>query len=65
MINILDVSNTVNDEQTDFKSLKHVKREKVEIANLMLDAHETLASISEKNAVVFKNVVEMLRRETK
>ncbi len=65
LINVLDISNSVNNEETDFKSLKLVKREKVEIANLMLDAHETLASISEENAVVFKNVVEMLRRETK
>jgi hypothetical protein len=31
----------------------------------MLDAHETLASLNDKNAAEFKNVVEMLSKTVK
>jgi len=34
---------------------------KVEIAQVMLDAHETLTRVNDANALEFKNVVDYLR----
>ncbi len=65
LLNILDIFDEENISVTKFKSIASGSRSKIEIADLMLDAHETLASLNDKNAAEFKNVVEMLSKTVK
>jgi len=65
LLNVLDIYNDENDGSAKFKNIIKKEHSKVEIADLMLDAHETLASLNEKNAAEFKNVVEMLSKQVK
>ncbi len=44
-----------------FQQLDPTNRDKIEVAKLMFDAHETLAALNEKNALEFKNVLDQLR----
>ena len=44
-----------------FQQLDPANRDKIEVAKLMFDAHETLAALNEKNALEFKNVIDQLR----
>ncbi len=65
LINILDIFDENANDTPNFSSYNHKDKSKVEIAGLMLDAHETLASLNEKNAAEFKNVVDMLSKSLK
>ena len=65
LINILDIFDEENAPEEKFESIASGNKSKIEIAGLMLDAHETLASLNNKNAAEFKNVVEMLSKTVK
>ena len=62
---VLDIFNEEKSADTKFENISGTDRTKVEIIDLMLDAHETLASLNSKNAAEFKNVVEMLNEAVK
>ena len=65
LLSVLDIFYEENDADVKFENISATDRSKVEIADLMLDAHETLASLNDKNAAEFKNVVEMLSKTVK
>ncbi|RLD12225.1 MAG: hypothetical protein DRI44_01355 [Chlamydiae bacterium] len=65
LINIIDIFDEVKNDSAEFTNIKATDRSKIEIADLMLDAHETLASLNDKNAAEFKNVVDMLSKKVK
>lgn len=50
-----------NAAAANYSVLATAPRSKIDIARLMLTAHETLAQLNEQNAVEFKNVVDYLR----
>lgn len=58
---------TRSDESTDsdFKTLDHLEQEedKKESAQTMLEAHETLIDVDERNATKFQDVVKFLRHK--
>ena len=65
LLSILDVEKgDAGGDEEDFKPLEKSVRDKVEITNLMLDAHLTLSEINERNAVEFKDVVEYLKSQS-
>ena len=65
LLSILDIFEKETNLTPDFSIIDHKGKSKVEITSLMLDAHETLASLNRKNAAEFKNVVDMLRKSLK
>jgi len=65
LLNVLDIFDEENTSTAKFKNIASGNKSKIEIADLMLDAHETLASLNDKNAAEFKNVVEMLSKTVK
>ena len=62
---VLDIFCEEKNDAPKFENISSSNKSKVEIADLMLDAHETLASLNDKNAAEFKNVVEMLSKTVK
>ena len=62
LINILDI---VDEKLNNIKynNLPISSAGKIEIANLVLDAHETLSELNEKNVLEFKNVVTYLKKQ--
>lgn len=65
LLNVLDIFDDDNSSTQNFQNISSANRSKIEIAGLMLDAHETLASLNDKNAAEFKNVVDMLSKTVK
>lgn len=65
LLSVLDIFREENIDTAKFENISATNSSKVEIADLMLDAHETLASLNDKNAAEFKNVVEMLSKTVK
>ncbi len=65
LLSVLDIFCEENIDTGKFENISATNKSKVEIADLMLDAHETLASLNDKNAAEFKNVVEMLSKTVK
>ncbi len=63
LLNVLTISNSKSDEEISFDDVEKVDNSKKNIALTMLEAHEILSSLNEKNAVEFKNVVDYLRKE--
>ena len=61
--NILDIRDAVPGEGGDYSPIASKAHDKVEITDLMLDAHLTLSKINERNAVEFKDVVEFLKQQ--
>jgi anti-anti-sigma factor len=64
LLNILDIRDSVPAGDNQYSALESTVHDKVEITNLMLDAHLTLSEINERNAVEFKDVVEFLRSQS-
>ncbi|MBR5901980.1 STAS domain-containing protein [bacterium] len=64
LMDILDIRDAAPLEDGDFSTLQSTVHDKVEITNLMLDAHLTLSEINERNALEFKDVVEFLRHQS-
>ena len=62
LINFLDIVDEQPD-QIDYKNLPISPIGKIETTHLMLDAHETLSSLNEKNALEFKDVVTYLQEQ--
>ncbi len=65
LLSVLDIFREENIDTAKFENISATNSSKVEIADLMLDAHETLASLNDKNAAEFKSVVEMLSKTVK
>lgn len=63
LLNILDIRDSVPSGGGEFSTLESTAHDKVEITDLMLDAHLTLSRLNERNAVEFKDVVEFLRQQ--
>ena len=63
LLNVLTISNSKSEEEISFEDVKKTDNSKKNIALTMLEAHEMLSSLNEKNALEFKNVVEYLRKE--
>ena len=61
LLSVLDVASGPLIPSAAYSQLVTGQHDKVDIAHLMLDAHETLASLSDRNAVQFKDVVIYLR----
>ncbi|MBO7543630.1 STAS domain-containing protein [bacterium] len=60
---ILDINEAAPGEGGDYSPIASTVHSKVEITDLMLDAHLTLSKINERNAVEFKDVVEFLKQQ--
>ena len=60
---ILDIRDAVPGDGGEYSPIESTAHDKVEITDLMLDAHLTLSKINERNAVEFKDVVEFLRQQ--
>ena len=59
---ILDIVEPADiNSSVEFGEISPAASSKVAVAQLMLDAHETLAELSERNALEFKNVIDYLR----
>jgi anti-anti-sigma factor len=58
---ILDIVTATDVGDVHFNPLAPAATDKVTVAELMLDAHETLAELSDQNALEFKNVIDYLR----
>jgi len=63
LLNVLCISSTANDEGVSFTDAEKAVSSKKDLTLTMLEAHETLSAINEKNALEFKNVVDYLRKE--
>ncbi len=63
LLNVLCIFNTASDEGVSFTEAEKTGASKKELTETMLEAHETLSAINEKNALEFKNVVDYLRQE--
>jgi len=61
--NILDIREKISEGDEKFSTLESTVHDKIEITDLMLDAHLTLSRINERNAVEFKDVVEFLQQQ--
>ena len=51
LLSVLDIFNEEKNDAAKFENISASNRSKVEIADLMLDAHETLASLNDKNSL--------------
>lgn len=60
---ILDIRDAVPGDGGEYSPIESTAHDKVEITDLMLDAHLTLSKINERNAVEFKDVVEFLKQQ--
>jgi anti-anti-sigma regulatory factor len=65
LITILDVVNGNENESVAFSEMAPGDQSRVDVAHLMLDAHQTLSGINRENALEFKNVVEYLQKQIK
>lgn len=63
LLDILDIRDAAYGGDGQYSALQSTVHDKVEITELMLDAHLTLSKINERNAVEFKDVVEFLRQQ--
>jgi len=62
LLRVLDIVEAADIQSLPFQQLATAAHSKIEVARLMLDAHETLAGLNEENAAQFKNVVEFLSK---
>jgi len=58
---VLDLGNPPATTPSAYQPAAPGAYSRTDIASLMLDAHQTLAALNEKNALEFKNVIEFLR----
>ncbi len=58
---VLDVAGAGDANVITYQTAKTAAPSRTEITALMLDAHQTLAALNEKNALEFHNVIEFLR----
>jgi len=58
---VLDIGNTPASAPSAYHPAAPGTYSRTDIASLMLDAHQTLAALNDKNALEFKNVIEFLR----
>lgn len=65
LTNILDVVNSNEFDSVQFSEMTPGTHDRVDVARLMLDAHQTLSGISNENELEFKNVVEYLQKQLK
>jgi len=65
LIHILDVVSGNENESVSFSEMTPGDHSRVDVARLMLDAHQTLSGVSKENTLEFKNVVEYLQKQIK
>lgn len=58
---VLDLAGTPMSGTPDYQPAPIGTYSRTDIASLMLDAHQTLAALNDKNALEFRNVIEFLR----
>ncbi len=63
LLSVLNFSNSASDDGVSFADAEKTCSSKKELSETMLEAHETLSELNEKNALEFKNVVDYLRKE--
>jgi len=63
LLNVLSISNSKSAKEISFEEVKKADNSKKEIALTMLEAHEMLSSLNDKNELEFKNVVDYLQKE--
>lgn len=65
LLKILDTVKAEHDDELAFAEIAHGSHTKINIAKLMLDAHQTLARIKDDNALEFKNVIDYLEKQVR
>ncbi|MCX7847472.1 MAG: STAS domain-containing protein [bacterium] len=58
---VLDLASPPPSAPIDYRPAEPGTYSRTDIASLMLDAHQTLAALNDKNALEFRNVIEFLR----
>jgi anti-anti-sigma regulatory factor len=65
LTNVLDVVSGDEIDSVQFSEMAPGTHDRVDVARLMLNAHQTLSNISSENELEFKNVVDYLQRQLK